>query len=710
MARSVDAWNADADARAKAASVFEGPLKYGIKDRQPNWKDTNMALFGTAIERSIKEEAAKHEPQWHEAGSTAGLQIWRIESFKVVPWPAEKAGQFHEADSYIILHTYMEVDKLSYSIHFWIGHQSTADKYGTAAYKTVELDDFLNGAAVQHREVQNHESLLFLSYFPDGIEYLEGGTECGFRHVEHAPRQPTLLWIKGLANDVRLLEVEVARGSMNSGDVFILDCEEGIFQWNGRDSNGYERAKAAEVCATMHAERGRSKITVLEEGDERSYDTHGAFFKYLPTGGWSQRRVDQLGYDKSVGRAEAGGNDWQVKGFEKTIYRLLLEEGKGVRLQLAAQGFIPRTHLKSDGVFVIDSGFAVFLWVGSQASIAERVAVFVAGHIYVHEHGRPKCLPVTHYAEGHETHQFWRIFPDPPPLADHSRVTNNYDKYANAYIDVSTEACVTPSNAWERRIPRSLYSAHAWALSEYLAAGLGDARIADLSYGQLKDFITVSGTCMRAELDWARTKFALVVLTELKKINLAPLLDGCGPPRPVRGLDSRYDVDQGADPDDAEEARETAQSVLRHMGDTAKRLGRAAAAARDQAINAANAEKADLHAELAALAATNSIADIKKVDRENMQREAELEAEAMRDAQEAAIRRAERDARSRATAAAAAQRRAEEAAKRSELIAREARERADAARKKAAEAAERVESEVKVRMAKMHAQHAEEVR
>ena len=39
------------------------------------------------------------------------------------------------------------------------------------------------------------------------------------------------------------------------------------------------------------------------------------------------------------------------------------------------------------------------------------------------------------------------------------------------------------------------HQAHAWALSEYLAAGLGDARIADLSYGQLKDFLTVSGKC-----------------------------------------------------------------------------------------------------------------------------------------------------------------------------------------------------------------------
>ena len=40
------------------------------------------------------------------------------------------------------------------------------DEYGTAAYKTVELDTYLDDAAVQHREVQGHESQMFLDLFP----------------------------------------------------------------------------------------------------------------------------------------------------------------------------------------------------------------------------------------------------------------------------------------------------------------------------------------------------------------------------------------------------------------------------------------------------------------------------------------------------------------------------------------------------------------
>ena len=56
------------------------------------------------------------------------------------------------------------------------------DEAGTAAYKTVELDDFLGGAPVQHREVQGFESKLFMSYFPKMV-ITKGGVDSGFNKV-----------------------------------------------------------------------------------------------------------------------------------------------------------------------------------------------------------------------------------------------------------------------------------------------------------------------------------------------------------------------------------------------------------------------------------------------------------------------------------------------------------------------------------------------
>jgi hypothetical protein len=78
---------------------------------------------------------------------------------------------------------------------------------------------------VQHREVQDHESPLFLSYFKTGggIRIMEGGIESGFKHVEAKSYTFRLLHIKGRKN-VRITQVPMSCSSLNSGDAFVLDA------------------------------------------------------------------------------------------------------------------------------------------------------------------------------------------------------------------------------------------------------------------------------------------------------------------------------------------------------------------------------------------------------------------------------------------------------------------------------------------------------
>src|SRR3989338_5620135 len=119
------------------------------------------------------------------AGTKVGLQVWNCSDFSVKKYPEGLNGTFYDGDSYIILNTYKpdpKQDTLKWNIHFWLGKDTSIDERGVAAYKTVELDDFLSGAPVQYREVQGFESEKFLALFPK-VTVLHGGVASAFKHV-----------------------------------------------------------------------------------------------------------------------------------------------------------------------------------------------------------------------------------------------------------------------------------------------------------------------------------------------------------------------------------------------------------------------------------------------------------------------------------------------------------------------------------------------
>uniref|UniRef100_A0A8C3TVM9 Villin 1 n=1 Tax=Catharus ustulatus TaxID=91951 RepID=A0A8C3TVM9_CATUS len=198
--------------------------------------------------------------------TTPGIQIWRIENMEMVPVPTKSYGNFYEGDCYVLLSTRKSGSNFSYDIHYWLGKESSQDEQGAAAIYTTQMDDHLGSVAVQHREVQGHESETFRAYFKQGIIYKKGGVASGMKHVEtNTYNVQRLLHVKGKKNVVAG-EVEMSWKSFNRGDVFLLDLGQLIIQWNGPESNRNERLRAMTLAKDIRdRERGgRAKVGVVD--------------------------------------------------------------------------------------------------------------------------------------------------------------------------------------------------------------------------------------------------------------------------------------------------------------------------------------------------------------------------------------------------------------------------------------------------------------
>jgi len=365
------------------------------KQKQYNIADSNIANLGSDLEKKVKLEAAQHEDAWKGAGKEVGTQIWRVQQFKIVAVPKNSYGSFYTGDSYIVLHTYKQpnTDKLLYDVHFWLGTYTTQDEAGTAAYKTVELDDYLGGLPVQYREVQGYESSRFLSYFKGGIRLLEGGVETGFHHVEPEKYRPRLLQLKGKKN-IRVHEVPLTCKSLNSGDVFVLDGGKIVIQWNGSKAGILEKAKAAELCNAIEGEReGIPNARVVSEADDDA-----EFFKILGDKG-------------PIASAAAGGSDLEAeKDTGVVLLRLSDASGKFEFKEVAKGKHVAKSCLDSNDVFVLFNGHEVYAWVGKKASVGEKKKALSFAQEYVTKAGLPPHTPVVRILEGGENEVFESSF------------------------------------------------------------------------------------------------------------------------------------------------------------------------------------------------------------------------------------------------------------------------------------------------------------
>uniref|UniRef100_A0A8C9TX17 Villin like n=1 Tax=Scleropages formosus TaxID=113540 RepID=A0A8C9TX17_SCLFO len=323
-----------------------------------------------------------------------------LQKMQMVPVPEQAYGNFFEGDCYIVLYTTLNSTG-QMDIHYWIGNTSSQDEQGAAAIYVTQMDEFLGGKPIQHREVQGCESPKFQSYFKSGMVYKKGGVESGFRHVDtNVYNILRLLHIKGMKN-ITATEVNVSWNSFNKGDIFLLDMGKVIIQWNGPESNRREKLKAVLLANDIRdRERGgRAQIAVVEGGCEGDSPE---LMKIMET---------VLG--KREGPLKEAIPDDRPDLYQTSnirLYQVSDASGSLVVQEVATQPLTQDLLHSSDCYIVDQGGVSISVWKGKDASPEERRSALSRAVGFIKAKNYPSSTHVEVMCEGGESAMFKQLF------------------------------------------------------------------------------------------------------------------------------------------------------------------------------------------------------------------------------------------------------------------------------------------------------------
>eukprot|EP00968_Pinguiococcus_pyrenoidosus_P022801 scaffold3368_cov194-Pinguiococcus_pyrenoidosus.AAC.1 len=215
---------------------------------------------------------------------------------------------------------------------------------------------------------------------------MEGGVESGFRHVEPDAYVARLFMVRKEGRDiVKVIQVPLARSSLNQGDCFILDAGKDIFLWNGEESSPFERNKSGTTAHNMAVKRCGHARAVSWEKDPETF--------------WML-----LGGEGSVASAEEGNIlakrlVEEEAGDEPVLYKLSNSDDQ-LLFSEVARGNLRITMLESSEVFVVDDGSEIFVWIGRRSSDLEKGKALVTASQYLESNGKPDHTPIHVFREG----------------------------------------------------------------------------------------------------------------------------------------------------------------------------------------------------------------------------------------------------------------------------------------------------------------------
>lgn len=284
-------------------------------------------------------------------------EVFRADEFDLVPVDPQYYGKFYTGDCYVIVYKYSMGGSENYIIYYWLGAKSTADEQGTAALKTVGLDNKYGGKAVQIRINEGKEPPHFFAIFGGKISTYFGGHGSSFKNANEADTGHSttnyLLQVRGTThNHIRAMEVEKRAASLNSNDVFVLFTPSITYIWAGKGSTGDEREMARQIANLTSKDP-----TLISEGQEKN-----DFWEAI--GGQEPYSADK--------RLQEEDKDHQARLFHCSNATGSFKVDEIVDFN--------QSDLMEEDVMLLDAWDHIFVWIGDESrpdekQMAEQMAI-----------------------------------------------------------------------------------------------------------------------------------------------------------------------------------------------------------------------------------------------------------------------------------------------------------------------------------------------
>jgi len=211
-------------------------------------------------------------------------------------------------------------------------------------------------------ELQHEETDKFLSYFNKGIQYLKGGVESGFKHIEPDTYPLRLLCVKG-ERYPRVFEVPNKNDSFNEGDVYILDDGMELYLWAGSGANMYEKQKGMEVIVGLKNDDRHSKPVIFYPRDAGG-ELEDKFWSLIDGGKPEQiKAADEPHVHKEEDDIDSPFADYKFYA---------IDENHNYVPQEITERPLKATMLKDDMSFILKTASRIIVWTGKNASTGEK--------------------------------------------------------------------------------------------------------------------------------------------------------------------------------------------------------------------------------------------------------------------------------------------------------------------------------------------------